>query len=142
MNTKRAVTLVELLIVTAVFLITFTLLTPFINRMKDRADIIKCSNNVRLISLALHMFAADHNEVFPPALTDLYPSYIKEQKILSCPAIKGTGAAGRVDYEYVAALNESSPPTKIIVYDRAGNHNGKGSNVVRVNGSVEWVEGT
>ena len=142
MYKNKGVTLIELLIVIAAFFIIFVLLKPQVNRIRDKANIIKCSNNVRLISLALHMYAADHNEEFPRVLSDLYPDYIKEQKILSCPAIKGTGAAGRVDYEYVAALNESSPPTKIIVYDRAGNHNGKGSNVVRVNGSVEWVEGT
>ena len=67
MNGKKAFTLVELLIVITVFVIIFILLTPLVNRMRDRANMIKCSNNIRLISLALHMYAADHNEIWSPA---------------------------------------------------------------------------
>jgi prepilin-type N-terminal cleavage/methylation domain-containing protein len=83
MATRKGFTLVELLIVITVFVITFALLTPFINRMRARADVIKCSANVRLLSLALHMYAADHDDAFPPdlqaprpeAITNIYPGY-------------------------------------------------------------------
>ena len=61
MYKNKGVTLVELLIVITAFFIIFVLLTPLVNKIRDKANIIKCSNNVRLISLALHMYAADHN---------------------------------------------------------------------------------
>jgi prepilin-type N-terminal cleavage/methylation domain-containing protein len=142
MATRKGFTLVELLIVITVFVITFALLTPFINRMRARADVIKCSANVRLLSLALHMYAADHDDAFPPDLGSLYPGYVKAESVFDCPASKFTGTAARSDYEYISGLSESSPPEEVIIYDRDGNHGGLGRNVVRVNGSVEWVHST
>ena len=139
---KRAVTLVELILVIVIFVITFILLTPLVNKMKDRAGDIKCSNNIRLISLALHMYAADHNEEFPSALSALYPGYIKDEKGFDCPASSSMGTVDRPDYEYVAGLSESSPPTDVIVYDRDFNHKNRGRNIVRISGSVEWVRST
>ena len=141
MRKVKGVTLVELAIVITIFFIVFIMLTPLVNKMRDRANIIKCSNNIRLISLALHMYAADHDEAFPPALADLYPSYVKERKVFICPSVGDSAAPGRIDYEYVPGMTESSPSTEVIIYDRATNHKGKGRNIVRVNGSVEWLEG-
>ena len=142
MHERRGFTLVELLIVVTVFTITFALLTPFVNRMRARADVIKCSENVRLLSLALHMYAADHDDAFPPNLGSLYPGYVKEEKVFDCPASKFVGTAAKSDYEYIYGLSESSVPAEVIIYDRDGNHNNLGRNVVRVNGSVEWVHST
>ena len=139
---KKGFTLVELLIVITVFVITFALLTPFVNKMRQRSNVIKCSENIRLLSLALHMYAADHNEAFPPELKSLYPNYIKEEKVFHCPSISANGVVGRCDYEYVIGLTESSPTSEVIVYDKAGNHKEKGRNILRVNGSVEWIQGT
>ena len=132
----------ELLIVVTVFVITFALLTPFVNRMRERADVIKCSANIRLLSLALHMYAADHDDAFPQDLENLYPGYVKEEKIFDCPASKFIGAAAKSDYEYIPGLSELSRLAEVIIYDRNGNHNNLGRNVVRVNGSVEWVHST
>ena len=142
MTTRRGFTIVELLIVITVFVITFAALTPFVNRMRERADVIKCSANVRLLSLALHMYAVDHDDAFPPDLGSLYPGYVREEKVFDCPASKFMGTAAKSDYEYVYALSESSAPTEVIIYDRNGNHDSRGRNVVRVNGSVEWVRST
>lgn len=140
MRRKRAFTLIELLIVIVIFTLTFALLTPIVNKMKERANIIKCSNNVRLISLALHMYAADHNEAFPGSLAELYPDYIKKEKIFDCPAGSVRGAVEKASYEYVPGLTESSNGTEAILYDKDGNHGKLGRNLVRVNGSVEWVQ--
>ena len=139
---RRGFTLVELLIVVTVFVITFALLTPFINKMRARADVIKCSANVRLLSLGLHMYAADHDDAFPPDLGSLYPGHVKEEKVFDCPASKFIGTAARSDYEYISGLSEASGLAEVIIYDRDGNHNNLGRNVVRVNGSVEWVHST
>jgi prepilin-type N-terminal cleavage/methylation domain-containing protein len=140
MGRKKAVTLIELLIVIVIFVITFASLTPIVNKMKERANIIKCSNNVRLISLALHMYAADHGETFPNKLSELYPEYIKKEKIFDCPAGSVRGTNEVASYEYIAGLTESSNGTEVILYDKDGNHGKLGRNLVRVNGSVEWVQ--
>ena len=127
------------MIVVTVFVITFALLTPFVNKMRERSDMIKCSANVRLMSLALHIYAADHDDAFPPDLGSLYPGYVREEKVFDCPASKFTGTAAKSDYEYISGLSESSGPSELIIYDRDGNHNSLGRNVVRVNGAVEWA---
>ena len=142
MRAKRAVTLVELLIVIVIFVITFVALTPLVNKMKERANIIKCMNNARSISLALHMYAADHNEAFPENLTGLYPVYIKNEKIFDCPASSVRGTKESPGYEYIAGLAESSNGAEVILYDKDGNHGKLGRNIVRVSGSVEWERNT
>ena len=139
MDGKRAFTLIELLLVVAIFMATFILLTPLVNRMKDRANDIKCAKNIRLISLALHMYAADNDEAFPKTLSELHPNYIKEEKVFDCPATNSIGTVEKPEYEYAAGLTESSPPTEVIVWDRDLNHKKRGRNIVRVNGFVEWV---
>lgn len=139
MKKKSAFTLVELVIVIVIFTLTFALLTPFVNKIKEKANLIKCSNNTGLISLALHMYAADHNEKFPDNLAQLYPSYIKKEKIFDCPASFTRGTSEKSSYEYVAGLTESSDGTEVILYDKDGNHGKLGRNLVRVNGSVEWT---
>lgn len=139
---NKGVTLIELAIVIAIFVATFIVLTPLVNMMKDRSNDIKCSNNIRTMSLALHMYAADHGDAFPAALNELYPDYIKEQKIFDCPAARAKAAPGALDYEYVPGLTEASSPSEIIICDKALNHGKRGRNIVRVNGLVEWVEGT
>ena len=137
MRARRAVTLMELLLVIVIFVITFAALTPLVNKMKERAHIIKCMNNARSISLALHMYAADHGEAFPDTLAGLYPVYIKNEKIFDCPANPVRGAKESPGYEYIAGLTESSNGTEVILYDKDGNHGKLGRNIVRVNGSVE-----
>lgn len=141
MRARRAVTLVELLLVIVIFAITFAALTPLVNRMKERANIIKCVNNARSMSLALHMYAADHGEAFPDTLSTLYPVYIKNEKIFDCPASPVRGTKESPGYEYVAGLTESSNGTEVVLYDKDGNHGKLGRNVVRVSGSVEWEQG-
>lgn len=140
MRPTRAVTLIELLIVSIIFTLTFASLTPIVNRVKERANIVKCANNMRMISLSLHMYAADHEEKFPADLGELYPVYIKKEKIFDCPAAQGRTGVDKKSYEYVQGLTESSAGEEVIVYDKDFNHGKRGRNLVRVNGSVEWVE--
>lgn len=138
MKARRAVTLVELLLVIVIFAITFAALTPLVNKMQERANVIKCMNNARSLSLALHMYAAGHNEAFPDTLSALYPVYIKNEKIFDCPAGAARSTKESPGYEYIAGLTESSNGAEVILYDKDGGHGRSGRNVVRVSGSVEW----
>ncbi len=133
------VTIIELLVVVCIFLLMVALLTPFVNMAKRRWQRMECANNLREISLALHSYAADHNDAFPARLGELYPNYVSRETAFDCPAIKNIGTVEAPDYEYAAGLTEMSPPKETIVRDKDGNHRKTGKNILRTDGSVEWV---
>jgi len=139
MKKNYAFTVVELAVVVAIFLIMLMALAPFVKIAKDRKNRINCADNVMQISLALHSYAADHDGAFPPVLGDLYPAYITDEKVFDCQASKVAGIKDRPDYNYTAGLTELSPPTTIVVQDNDSNHKKAGRNILRINGSVEWV---
>lgn len=122
---KRAFTIIELLVVICVFLAMFAALAPFVRMAKTHANKINCANRLRQISLGLHKYAQEHDKKFPKSLGELYPAYIKD--------------GGIPNYVYAQGLTESSPAKEIIVQDEEGNHKGAGRNVLRVDGSVEWI---
>jgi type II secretory pathway pseudopilin PulG len=136
---KAGFTIMELLIVIAVFFIMIGVLTPFVKMARARAVKMQCANNLREISLGLHAFAADHNDVFPAKLSDLYPNYVADEKTFDCPASKTEGTSKNPNYSYASNLRESSDPKEAIIADLDGNHKKSGKNVLRVGGSVGWV---
>jgi len=138
-NKIKGFTLPELVVVIAIFAIMAALLAPFVRMTKNRSDGINCANNLRQISLGAHMYAADNDGNFPPAMGALYPKYVKNEKTFDCPANKSDGTQDAPDYTYIAGLTELSDPSEVIVYDLDGNHNSRGRNILRINGLVEWV---
>ena len=137
--TSSGFTIVELLVVATIFFVMIAALTPFIRMARARSDKIQCANNLREISLGLHAYAVDHNDVFPAKLSDLYPSYVANERAFDCPASKAAGTSKEPDYSYAANLRESSDLKEAIVADLDGNHKKSGKNILRINGSVGWV---
>lgn len=135
----RGFTLAELIVVIAIFAIMAALLAPFVRMTKNRSDEINCANNLRQISLGLHMYAAGNDGNFPPTIGALYPKYVKNESTFDCPASKLTGTQDVPDYTYITGLTELSDPSEVIVYDLGGNHNSRGRNILRINGLVEWA---
>jgi prepilin-type N-terminal cleavage/methylation domain-containing protein len=60
-----AFTLIELLVVVAIIAILVGLLTAVLGRSRQRADVARCTNNLRQIGVALGAYAADNNGQFP-----------------------------------------------------------------------------
>jgi prepilin-type N-terminal cleavage/methylation domain-containing protein/prepilin-type processing-associated H-X9-DG protein len=60
MNTRRAFTLVELLVVIAVLAVLASLLLPALARSKDSARRIQCVSNIRQLGLAAMMYWEDN----------------------------------------------------------------------------------
>lgn len=88
----RAFTLIELLVVVAIIGILASLLMPSLARAKQKANGIKCINNVRQLSLSATMYTGDFDGEYPRRLqmtnawmVALQP-YYKDEKILKCPS--------------------------------------------------------
>jgi prepilin-type N-terminal cleavage/methylation domain-containing protein/prepilin-type processing-associated H-X9-DG protein len=75
---RAGFTLIELLCVITIIAILASLLIPAISTVSQRADSIKCANNLRTIGQAVQLYLGDHSQNFPminPAVgTPIYPS--------------------------------------------------------------------
>lgn len=139
MTRKSGVTLMELVFVAAIFMLVITLLAPFVHMAKDRSLRVGCEKNLRSIRLALGTYASEHEEAFPKELKELYPNYVTDQAVFDCPASKAAGTPDRPDYIYTAGLKVLSPAKSVVVEDIDGNHGKSGRNLLRVDGSIDWV---
>jgi len=139
MARKSGVTLMELLFVVAIFMLAITLLTPFVRMVKERSRRIDCEKNLRNIGLALGAYAYEHGKEFPKELKELYPNYITTQAVFDCPASKVIGTPDKPDYIYTPGFKALSPAKSVVVEDIDGNHGKSGRNILRVDGSIEFV---
>jgi len=62
---KNGFTLIELLVVIAILAMLVALLFPAFGKFQDKANGVKCGNNLKQIGAAMMMFAGDNGGLFP-----------------------------------------------------------------------------
>ena len=137
---NKGVTIIELIVVALAFLLIIAALTPFVRMARSRSQRFTCEDNLRKISIALHLYASEHGDKFPASIGELYPQYVDSERVFDCPASKKTGNKNEPDYKYVFGLTELSPPSDAIAEDIDGNHKFSGKNILRIDGTIEWVD--
>jgi len=93
-----AFTLVELLVVIAIIAILAALFLPALAQAKEKARRISCLSNLKQVSLAMHVFATDH---------DRYPWRVETWE-------GGSHGAQKVYYTFRAMADELDAPRVIV----------------------------
>lgn len=122
------------IIVSAIFLfmipIFAAMLLPALAAAKQRAQTINCVSNEKVLAFAVRMYANDHTNHFPAAVTwcDAIKMYAGgSERVFKCPSVTG---ASRCDYGFNAALDgmdESKVnPQTVMLFESDGGWNANG----------------
>jgi prepilin-type processing-associated H-X9-DG protein len=128
-----------------------------LRQARQQARQVQCSNNLRQIGQGLIMYAATNQGQFPTKLSMLIEHAGLPPQIFVCPHTSDTPAqgadakaqakdmerGGHLSYVYVGqGLTQNSPADSVLAYEKVGNHGNQGTNVLFLDGHVEWYDAT
>ncbi|MFQ6130541.1 MAG: type II secretion system protein [Armatimonadota bacterium] len=154
-RSEAGITSLELAIVVAIIaVLVLCFLLPRFERARERARATSCQSNLKQLATALHMYAYEHNGVFPPGPEPWLPQYpyMRNTQIVVCPSVQlppdsetavttpsGTVVAVRsYGYSYVPGHANDGPPDGLLVADDEPRHVG-GANVVFLSGETRLL---
>lgn len=115
-----------------------------------------CVHNLKIVAIALNIYAEEHEGTFPDTLSALHPTYIPNLEVLICPELQVTYARERgvthpftstptaeeidtlCSYEYVPGLSAIGDKDTVIAYEKEDNHFGKGHSLLYLDGRGAW----
>src|SRR5689334_21934943 len=69
MKKQKGFTLIEILVVITVLVILSTFLIPQVGAIRERGRRAKCLQNLRIVGIGMHTYAADNDGTFPTDAT-------------------------------------------------------------------------
>ncbi len=76
----RGFTLIEFLVVIVIVGIVAGIIIPVLGKVRESTECVDCANNMRQIHSALMLYAADHNQYFPPISSQWPPGSVSDHK--------------------------------------------------------------
>jgi tetratricopeptide (TPR) repeat protein len=119
-------------------------ITDWLSESKEKAKRTACRTNLLYLKMAIDMYSLDHGDRFKE-LSDLYPTYVKDFQIFTCPTAEGAKISRQEDidekssYIFRKGLPES-PPDAWVLCEKPSNHGGEGGHVLLSNGEVKWLD--
>jgi hypothetical protein len=105
---------------------------PAMAQAKQRAQAINCVNNLKQLGLAVKLYALDHNDRFPPAVTwcDMILTNVGSAKVFECPSEPGRRCAYAFNVRLDGKKTDEINPQTVLLFESEAGWNGSGGSDV------------
>ncbi len=112
---------------------------------REKGERARCAANLKQLVLAMTMWSIDHKDEFPEKLSVLYPTYVTDLSVFTCPSQHGpTVRQEEIDQETSYILRrpptDTPPSQEVVLYEDPSNHGGDGGNAAFADAHVEWLD--
>jgi len=124
------------------------IMTPSLTRTRALAQRAVSMSNVKSIAVAIMMYTADNNNMYPPNL-EAIKEYVESEKVFVSPVsgrkppqVVDGKIVGEIDYIYIPPgriAEIENPGETIVIYERPENYDFKGTVAGFADGHVEWI---